>query len=164
MNMLRQLANVLIFSISSIRTWGWSMVTASIGKNTYIREGCIINHPALVSIGSNVYIGRFCELDGFGGLTIGNDVHIASFSAIYTSNHKYTRRDLLMREQGYTGKKVVIEDDVWIGSHAVILPGVTIHKGAIVGAGSVVSNDVAAFSIVAGVPAKLIKSRFSANK
>lgn len=162
--MLRQLANILIFSFSSVRTWCWSKVAASIGKNTYIREGCLINHPSQVAIGSNVYIGRFCELDGFGGLSIGNDVHIASFSAIYTSNHKYGRGDLLMREQGYIGKKVVIEDDVWIGSHAVILPGVTIHKGAIVGAGSVVSSDVAAFSIVAGVPAKLIKNRFSANK
>jgi len=160
MHGVRQAANFFIFALATLRTRMWGIVTASMGNRTFIREGCLINHPAGVRIGSNVYLGRFCELDGFGGITIGNDVHIASFCAVYSSNHKYDRRDLLIRKQGYVGKSVIIEDDVWIGSHVIILPGVTIHRGAVVGAGSVVSHDVAENTIVAGVPARAVKHRF----
>lgn len=163
MNFFRQAANFFIFTVAILRTKMWGMVTASMGNKTFLREGCLINHPAGVRIGSNVYIGRYCEIDGFGGVTIGDDVHIASFCAIYSSNHKYDAEHVPIRKQGYIGRAVVIEDNVWIGSHVVILAGVTIHRGAIVGAGSVVSRDVGENSVVAGVPARLVKHRFDSR-
>jgi acetyltransferase-like isoleucine patch superfamily enzyme len=159
MGSLRQFANFIIFSIASLRSFFWRQMTRHLGRDTFIREGCVINHPANVSIGDNCYIGRFCELDGFGGLMIGSGVHIASFSAIYSSNHRFDK-PIPIREQGYEGAQVTIGDDVWVGSHVVILPGVTIASGAVIGAGSVVTHDVAANTIVAGVPATPVKSRF----
>lgn len=65
----------------------------------------------------------------------------------------------MYEQKGYITGKVVLEDDVWIGYRAIILPGVTIHKGAVVGAGAVVTKDVEPFAVVGGVPAKVIKYR-----
>lgn len=79
---------------------------------------------------------------------------------IYTQNHNHDRTDIPMIAQGYEEEKpVVIGDDVWIGSRVTILPGVHIGEGAIIGASSVVTKDVPAYSIVGGNPAKVIKSR-----
>jgi maltose O-acetyltransferase len=156
--MIRQAANVIIFSIASVRTVFWRLFLHHIGSGSFIREGVLITHPSSVDIGKDVYIGRYCELDGFGGLAIGNDVHIAPFCAIYSSNHKFDGSTLI-RKQGYVGEKVVIEDDVWIGTHVVILSGVTVHTGAVIGAGSVVTKDVPPNAVVAGVPAKVLKYR-----
>ena len=79
--------------------------------------------------------------------------------SIYTKNHK-TSLEKPMIFQGFEeAKKVIIKDDVWIGSNVIILPGVTIESGAIIGAGSVVTKDVLKNTIVAGNPAKVIKER-----
>jgi maltose O-acetyltransferase len=76
------------------------------------------------------------------------------------ANHNFERTDIPMRKQGV--KKyppVVIEDDVWIGSHVIIMPGLIIKKGTIIGAGAIVTKDFPAYSVIGGNPAKLIKSR-----
>lgn len=73
--------------------------------------------------------------------------------------HNYSRRDTLIREQGGYEKDIIIEDDVWIGYGAQIMPGVTVHRGAVVGAGAVVTHDVESYAVVGGVPARLIKYR-----
>ncbi|MEA3423389.1 MAG: DapH/DapD/GlmU-related protein, partial [Bacillota bacterium] len=77
------------------------------------------------------------------------------------SNHNFSEKDIPMIMQGDSEPApVVIEDDVWIGARTVILPGVVIHEGSIIAAGSIVTKDVQAYSIVGGNPAKLIKMRF----
>lgn len=156
---LKWVFNKIIFTHARARAIIWGLVAKRIGNKTYIREGCLIYNPKNVSIGNEVYINRYCELDAADRLSIGNFVKIGAFSAIYTSNHRYDRIDVPIFKQDYKTQPVVIGDDVWIGAHVIILPGVTIHDGAIVGAGSVVTHDVAKYSIVAGVPAKCIKNR-----
>lgn len=79
---------------------------------------------------------------------------------IYPSSHLFEKKDLLIREQGYENpKQVIIEDDVWIGARVIILGGIRIKKGAVIGAGSVVTKDVEPFTVVAGAPARKIKER-----
>lgn len=91
---------------------------------------------------------------------IGDDVMMGPDCQIYTSMHRFDRTDIPMREQGYTPiRPVVIEDDVWIGSRVTILPGVTLGRGSVIGAGAVVTHDIPAWAIAAGVPAKVIKYR-----
>lgn len=90
---------------------------------------------------------------------IGNYVMMGPNVSIYTKNHK-TSLDKPMIFQGFEKpKKVVIEDDVWIGANVIILPGVRIKKGTIIGAGSVVTKDTEEYSVVGGNPAKIIKHR-----
>lgn len=79
---------------------------------------------------------------------------------IYTQNHNFKRIDITMDKQGWSEEKsVVIEDDVWIGSRVTILPGVRIGKGSIIGASAVVTKSCPPYSVVAGNPATIVKSR-----
>jgi acetyltransferase-like isoleucine patch superfamily enzyme len=97
------------------------------------------------------------------GVQIGNDCLIADGAKIWSINHQFDNPQLLISEQGYVHGPVEIGDDVWIAANAIILPGVTIGRGAVVGAGSVVTKDVPPFTVVVGVPAKPIKRRKSTD-
>ena len=106
----------------------------SIGRNVHINFDCVILDSAEVEIGDNVLIGpKVC---------------------IVTPGHKFPPE--MRRDIATVARKVVIEDDVWIGAGALILPGVTVGEGAIVGAGAVVTKDVPAGETYAGVPARNI--------
>jgi acetyltransferase-like isoleucine patch superfamily enzyme len=157
---LKYLYNYNVYAWARFRAICWGILLKRIGKEVYIREKCIILNPSGVQIGNHVFINRYTELDGHATLKIGNYVQIGPFCNIITANHGFKRADKPMFFQDIESKPVVIEDDVWIGAHVVILPGVTIHHGSIVGAGAVVSHDVKANTIVGGVPAKFIKNRF----
>ena len=110
-----------------------------------------------VEIGNNSGIGHNALL---GAVKIGDDVMMGPDVIILSRDHCFNSRLLPMRLQGKTeDKPVVIDDDVWIGARAIILPGVHIVRGAIVGAGAVVSKDVPEYAIVAGNPARVIKQR-----
>ncbi len=116
---------------------------------------------AKLSIGPRTTVGPFTDIRAGGGaITIGADCLIAQFVSIIASNHMF-KRGVLIRENDWDTTKnfVTIGDDVWIGAHAIILPGVTIGNGAVVGAGAVVTADVRSSSIVAGVPAREIGVR-----
>ena len=125
-------------------------------------RGVVIMEPQKVSIGNDVYIGKGTTFYGGGEIQIGNDVLIALDCIVMTRNHIYKKR-IPIREQGYQYATVSIGDDVWIGARSTILPGVTIGEGAIVAAGAIVTSDVAAHTIVGGVPAKRIGHRFDAT-
>ena len=95
-----------------------------------------------------------------GDITIGENVMMGPEVVIYQQNHRYDNLDIPMGEQGYTPmESVIIGNDVWIGRRVMIMPGVHIGDGAIIGAGAVVTKDVAPYSIVGGVPAKVIGCR-----
>ena len=113
-----------------------------------------------ISIAENVYVGEFCNFRASPGyIKIGSHSRIGQFVSIIAANHAISRT-LKICEQGYSKKmNVIIGEDVWIGANAVILPGVVIEDGAVIGAGSVVTKDIEAYSIVAGVPAKVIGQR-----
>lgn len=111
-----------------------------------------------INIGNDSGIGVRCYIRG--PLEIGNYVMMGPEVIILTSTHRFDSLDVPMCLQGsHSNKKVVIEDDVWIGTRAVILPGITIGKGSIIGAGAIVTKDVPAWAIVGGNPAKVIKYR-----
>lgn len=106
-----------------------------------------------ISVGKNVFINACCKFQDQGGIEIGDNVLIGHSVVITTINHEFTPADRLSMHV----KKVKIENDVWIGANATILPGVTIHNGAVIGAGSVVTHDVPAMAIAAGNPARIIR-------
>jgi acetyltransferase-like isoleucine patch superfamily enzyme len=112
--------------------------------------------PERIVIGEHTVIGDTVFLDGRSGLTIGANVNLASHVTIYTRQHDIDAPDF-----AEIGAPVRIDDYAYIGSHAIILPGVTIGRGAVVGAGSVVTQDVESFTMVGGVPARFIRRRNS---
>ena len=118
----------------------------------------ITNDQANVTLGNEVFVGYGAELDISEGLTLGNHVLIAPGCFITDHHHKRSAHDRIAA-QGCESAAVAIEDDVWLGANAVVLPGVRIGRGAIVGAGAVVTHDVEPMTIVAGVPARQIGKR-----
>lgn len=128
--------------------------------------GTVVDKSVCIRGAGNVSIGEFCVINSFfhvwagkSGVVIGDRVMIASHTAITNLTHDYNLPDI--RFAPAIDKAVFIGDDVWIGSHAVILPGISIGRGAVVGAGSVVTKDVPENAIVAGVPAKILKYKVS---
>ncbi|MEJ6981989.1 acyltransferase [Pedobacter sp. P351] len=115
---------------------------------------CTFDCAEGLKIGKYSVLHPNCRIDPRGGILIGERVAISQEVIILTADH-------LMNSSTFEGRerKVVIEDYAWIGTRATILPGVTIGKGAVVAAGAVVTKDVMDYSIVAGVPAKVIGQR-----
>jgi acetyltransferase-like isoleucine patch superfamily enzyme len=117
---------------------------------------------ARIRLGRGVFVGFSSEFDVSDELTIGDGVLIAPGCFITDHSHRHDANEPIAA-QGTVRSFVRIEDDVWLGTRSVILPGVTIGRGAIVGAGAVVNRDVSPFSIVAGVPARVIGARRAAS-
>ena len=116
---------------------------------------------SFLSVGDNTYIGEYNNIRAAGGkVTIGNNCLISQHVTIVASNHQISKAKLIV-EQGWATDKVdvTLEDDIWVGTNSVILPGITIHKGAVIAAGAVVTKDVPEYAIVAGNPARIIKYR-----
>lgn len=123
--------------------------------------GCDFGHIDNIILGDNVYIGEGTKIYAQGKVTIKSGTIIADTVDIRTSNHYYDGGDLNMLpfDEKVLVNPVTIEENVWVASHVLILPGVTIGEGAVIAAGAVVTKDVPAFSIVGGNPARVIKYR-----
>ncbi len=154
-----------IVPIHHFRRFFYRLAGMKIGKGSTLHMFTRIYDPRHIRIGQDTIIGERAVLDGRrqlegskGGLTIGNHVDIASEVMIWTSEHD-------INDPGFKAieEPVVIKDYVFIGPRAIILPGVTIGKGAVVAAGAVVTKDISAGSIVGGVPAKEIGKRDISN-
>ena len=133
----------------------------TIGKYAIIRPSNIYGGPIGegLTMGNNSNIGPYNYIGCSGKITIGNNVMLAPRVSIYAENHVFDHPEILIRDQGVEKKEVIIEDDCWIAANSILLAGVTIGKGSVVAAGSVVTENVPPYSVVAGVPAKWIKSR-----
>ena len=116
---------------------------------------CINNAVGDVIIGDHTRVGLHNTI--IGPVTIGSHVNLAQGITVTALNHNFSDSEKRIDEQGVSTTSVVIEDDVWIGANAVVLPGVRIGTHSVVAAGAVVTKDVPPHSIVAGVPAKVIK-------
>lgn len=117
-----------------------------------------------ITIGENGYIGPYCLLGGGGGITLGRNVTLGASVDLLAENHRFDSTEAPINQQGVIRKGIVIEDDCWIGNKAVILDGVTIGRGSVVGAASVVTRDVSPGSVVAGNPARMLRSRLRAEQ
>lgn len=137
-----------------IRRLAYRFGGMTIGSGSAIHMGLTLFAPSGIIIGKDSIIGEKATIDGRGGVEIGDNVDIASEVMIYTSQH-----DTSDPSFGATVAKVKIEDYVFIGPRAIILPGVTVGRGAVIGAGAVVTKDVMEYTIVGGVPASIIGER-----
>ncbi len=135
------------------RFWG-----IKIGSGSTIHTGATFYFPRNIKIGEDTIIGEKAVLDGRDKLSIGSHVDIASEVMIYNGEH-----DIASETFRAVFAPVIIEDYVFIGPRAIILPGVTLHKGAVIGAGAVVTKDVEEFKVVGGVPAREIGERQNRN-
>lgn len=128
------------------------------GKKVNVSKGASFGNGAKIEIGDYSGIGINAKIPN--NVKIGKYVMMGHNVTIIGANHRFDRTDIPMIEQGYfPAEPLIIEDDVWIGNNAIILPGKHIRKGTIVAAGSVVTKEFPPFSIIGGNPAKLIKSR-----
>jgi acetyltransferase-like isoleucine patch superfamily enzyme len=131
-----------------------------IGKNCLIHPcAMLLPYDGFIKLGDECSVNPYTVLYGHGGLTIGNYVRIATHTVVIPANHIYDDPDTPITFQSVTQEGIVIEDDVWVGSHVTILDGVHIGKGCVIAAGSVVTKDVEPYTVIAGVPARPIKKR-----
>ncbi len=145
-----------------IRLWFQKKKLKAIGQGSEIRPFCVIDGTKNVIIGKNVIIPEGTRLvadasDKTAFIVIEDDVLFAPNVAIYCTTHTYSDISLPIKDQPLRNKTTVIGRGSWIGINSVILPGVTIGKNVVVGANSLVKNDVPDYCIVAGTPAKIIK-------
>jgi maltose O-acetyltransferase len=127
-------------------------------KENYFENKVYIGDATNIKIGSHCHINENVFIQG---ATIGNYVMLAPGTCILNSTHNIERIDIPMVMQGeLKGLNPIIEDDVWIGRNSIILPGIVVKKGSIVAAGAIVTKNVESYSIVGGVPAKLIRKRY----
>jgi acetyltransferase-like isoleucine patch superfamily enzyme len=135
-----------------------------IGDDCVILDGVILgigygfNERNTIEIGSRTFIGHNVEFNCTHSICIGNDVLIATGTKIVDVGHCF-ETGILIRQQPLKSLPIVIEDDVWIASNCVVVAGVTISKGSVIAAGSVVTKSIPPNEVWGGVPAKLIKSR-----
>lgn len=128
----------------------------SLGDYSVVESfACINNAVGDVIIGNHTRVGLHNTI--IGPVKIGNNVNLAQGITVTALNHNFSDSNKRIDEQGVSTKPVTIEDDVWIGANAVVLPGVKIGNHCVVAAGAVVTKDVPPHSLVAGVPAKVIK-------
>ncbi len=165
-----------IYLVSTVFIRGWykfvvmpikKSMLAEYGKNVSIGRGCSINYKN-VYIGNNVSIGsQAMFLSSVAKIKIGNHVMFGPHVFMITGDHRIDILGKYMKEINESEKlpendlDIIIQDDVWIGANTIILKGVTIGEGSVIAAGSIVTKDVAPYSIYAGIPAKKIKDRFT---
>jgi len=142
----------------TIRKFFYILSGMKIGKGSVVHMWANFFDPTGILIGDDTIIGDHVFLDGRAKLTIGNHVDMASSVMIYNSEHDLEKENFEARTE-----PVTIEDYVFIGPRAIILPGVKVGRGSVVAAGAVVTKDVPDFAIVGGVPAKIIGERKNKN-
>ncbi len=168
---------------SKLRVLYYRTRFAFLGSRTYLGRELYVGGASRITIGNFFSCDRRCSLyaDGVGSLSIGDHVgfnievninaasggeisigdHVLVGPGVFmrAADHKFSRTDVSISQQGHMPGKITIEDGVWIGGNVTILGGVNVGKGAIVAAGAVVTGDVLPYSIVGGVPARHLKWR-----
>lgn len=161
------------FSFSGINYWLnlWAYITvnmlmgrrkAKIGKGSNVHPTVVLRQGERIEIGENCLLNHNNVLQAgkeFGKIKIGNYVHTGANVMMFAFNHSIDDVNIPSKIQDYYDADITIEDDVWIGAGTVIVAGVTIGKGCVIGSNSVVTKDIPPYSIAAGAPAKVIRSR-----
>jgi acetyltransferase-like isoleucine patch superfamily enzyme len=142
-----------------------------VGRNSLVMHGSVLHvynfrgipHSG-IRIGAHSLIGEYNVIRGQGGVTIGDRVYTSPMVQLVAVSHLFDDTSRSFVEQGITAQGITVEDDVWIGSGAIVTDGVTIGKGSVVAAGSVVTRDVPAGTLVAGAPARAIRAVGNASE
>jgi len=170
---LRRFGRLVVYSIRFgwrnvvIDTTSWvstrAIIRAPSGSRIRLGHHCeihpyvmILSYGGDITIGDNVSVNPFTVIYGIGDVKIGSGVRIATSVTIIPANHIQGNQEIDLKDAGITKLGIRIEDNVWIGAGARILDGVTIGRNAVVGAGSVVTRDVAPNAKVVGVPARVM--------
>lgn len=145
---------------------GLSLEGMRLGRNVTIVRGAVLictgvlARPGVgITVGDRTAIGDHNYIGGQGGVSIGDDVLFGPGARVFSENHETGDRDQVIRRQGEVRAPVVIEADCWIGAGATILGGVRVGRGAVIGAGSVVTRDVPPYAVAVGAPARVIRYR-----
>lgn len=154
---LLYLCNVIVAVMPSARLRHWfyrAIMKIDLSPSAHVLSGLWLDCRGHCVIGAHSVINQRCRLDNRGGIQIGSNVSLSPEVHVLTGDHD-------VRSPGFEGRErpVRVEDDVFVGSRAVILPGVVLGKGCVVGAGSIVTKSVEAYDIVAGNPARVIAKR-----
>lgn len=127
------------------------------GKNVRVWNGVQIDSPSKLQIGNNVSINRNCVIHAGGQVEIADDVLIGPNVVIYSQNHNFNKNAILIRNQGYSCKKVTIGSNVWLAANVIVLPGVSICNDVVIAAQSVVSKSIEKPGVYGGNPLRFIK-------
>lgn len=143
---------------SNLRRFFLLKLGADISESAFIGANTTIVSPNNLRIGNNVSIHENCYIDASGKILIGDNVSIAHGTSLISFNHTYKDKTTPIKEQPLEFKKIIINDNCWIGCKCVILPGVTINSNSIVAAGAIVTKTYPDSVIIGGNPAKIIKT------
>lgn len=155
---------------NSLRIWFYKRKLKSLGKNANIESGVLFGQPEKIVIGEECIFGRNVNVNAgeCNGIFIGNNIALAEGTYIRSGNHRFDNLDIPILRQGHRSKvisyanstySVVIEDNVWVGAHSIILSGAWIGSGSVIGAGARVSGVIPQNSIVVGNPGVIVGNR-----
>jgi maltose O-acetyltransferase len=142
------------FLSCTLRRYLISLLGVQLGSRTIVRGGSYI-YGGKLTTGKNCQINRSCYFDFTEKIVLGNNVVVGHGATFITAKHDIG--NATQRASAVLGYSIVIEDGVWIGANTTLLPGITVGKGAIVAAGAVVTKNVPPNTVVAGIPAKVIR-------
>ncbi len=139
----------------------WHPETITLGENVYIGHDAMLKgyYKGEMAIGDDTWLGQGVFLHSAGGITIGARVGVGPFVKMLTSTHAEAGRETSILASPLEFAPIMVEDDSDLGVGAILLPGVTVGRGAQVGAGAVVTRDVPAYAVVAGNPARILRTR-----
>lgn len=150
-----KLLTILSLEIAAKQSKYRESLLQELGRGVRIAPSAVIISPPRVSFGDDCCVNEYVHILGSGGVTCGRGVYIANHASIVSTTHPVDVE--FIGDHPLIEQAVTIEDRVWIGCHAVILPGVTLGRSSVIAAGAVVTGDVPPYSVVAGVPAKVIR-------
>lgn len=131
----------------------------AVGENVQFMVNCEFGQPGNIRLGNHIYIGPGASFWATGGIDVEDNVIFGPRVVIHTSNHRYEEAEALPCDGVTILRPVRICTNVWVGANVLIVPGVTVHEGAVIGLGSVVTKDVPACAVVGGNAAKILKHR-----
>ena len=132
-----------------------------IGPYSVIRAGMLSHLGAGLRMGANSSVDAYSIIGAAALVTIGENVIMGQHIAFHAENHNYERVDIPIKQQGTQRKGIVIDDDCWVGSNTTFLDGARVGRGCVIGAGSLVRGDVPPYSVIVGVPARVLRSRLT---
>lgn len=142
-----------------LRFVGYKLFFKQLTGFLFVEPNVKFVHMNRIRLGKNIAINSGTYINGFGEIDIEDFVLIGSNVTISSGMHPFEGRTPHVIERGCTPKKITIKEGAWLGAGVVIMPGITIGKGCVIGANSVVTKDTPEYSVVAGIPAKKIKDR-----